>query len=607
MFLRKKNKPTPLRTEEGRVDRHSGVLRPCSDQGTNERPVQQVGDLTDQESIESAIDSENVHLQLLQVMADSAVQNAEELATKLRLAVQIKEEAEAEAERIKKEANKQAKQIIGNSRIKAEAEANEVALEVKRKAEAETEKLKSEANEQVQEIIAKTQREAEVRAEKELLKVRVSAEEKAGQIRANAQKRARKIIAASVRKARAEARSEAEQESLTILKAAELRASEESLAIKMKAEVEAIEESSKIVKRAEAMADRRIEDAKQKIEKIMEEGRREAEVQAEEESTSIKKKAKLDADRMVKDANQKAEKIVVEAQKEAEVKAKEEFDRIKKESKAEAEKLIEDANQQARDIISKARIAAEEEAKSQSAQMLQQAQQRAIEIEAEAIKEVAQTKMRAKEEIENQLYHQVVGKVGEKYDTSEEMPTNKTGEKTSTKGECADDKNGVAEEATKNEVKPELIPENDGKVVQSDTGYKAQQALKKSPPDITANPVSPQEYFDGLVEIDMQPPIDVARLLEIKRELEETQGIKILQTSGSLESIIAMVVSSDDPIPLADILRDMPDVEDVQIDKQGQFSENIDTMPPLIMPSGQDVMSRIFLSIKGKSGKEAKK
>jgi len=267
--------------------------------------------------------------------------------------------------------------------------------------------------------------------------------------------------------------------------------------------------------------------------------------------------------------------------------------RIRKEAESEAARLIEDANRQAQDIIGKAQKLAEEAAvtEQEASVMLQQAKQRALAIETKAIRGVAQARMKVKEDIERNLV-EVVGKIRDELQPS----LNHLVERAKTlEEEIRAATNIQDDEATSESAPPALTAEVSETVTELHSelreaiGAVGDSELEHSPQDQTGGaeakpqaevaavePAPPQEnseLFEGKVEINIAPPVNIARLLGVTRYLENTLDVKVLQTSGSWNLGSMLTISLDKPLPLVNLLKDMPHVSEARVvDKQRQSS-----------------------------------
>jgi cell division septum initiation protein DivIVA len=270
--------------------------------------------------------------------------------------------------------------------------------------------------------------------------------------------------------------------------------------------------------------------------------------------------------------------------------------RIRREAESEAARLIEDANRLAQGIVDKAQKQAEAAAAAEekASMMLEQAKQKAMAIEAEALNAVAQARIKVEEDIKKNLI-EVVGKIHdelrpsldylvERAKTLEEevrADTNIKGNEAESGPESLVPAAAVPE--TVDEPHPKL-KETIGAVDATESGHLAQgqtgdaeagvQVLPRKDRAMgSAPPQENSELLEGIVEIDIAPPLNIARLLAVTRYLENTLDIKVLQTSGSWTLGSAITISLDKPLPLINLLKDMPNVGDVKIvDRQKQSS-----------------------------------
>jgi len=58
-------------------------------------------------------------------------------------------------------------------------------------------------------------------------------------------------------------------------------------------------------------------------------------------------------------------------------------------------------------------------------------------------------------------------------------------------------------------------------------------------------------------------PVDSDQMRKLQEHLRQVQDLRLVLVSGSVDEDIKVVVSTEKPIPLIDILREMPPVERV--------------------------------------------
>jgi len=71
--------------------------------------------------------------------------------------------------------------------------------------------------------------------------------------------------------------------------------------------------------------------------------------------------------------------------------------------------------------------------------------------------------------------------------------------------------------------------------------------------------------FDGEIEVVMAPPVDPVQLIRFRRNLQDTPQLKISRTSGSWNGGTIITVLIDKPLPLIDMLKEIPDVEKAEL------------------------------------------
>ena len=270
--------------------------------------------------------------------------------------------------------------------------------------------------------------------------------------------------------------------------------------------------------------------------------------------------------------------------------------RIRREAESEAARVIEDARRRAEDIIGKAQKQAQAAAmaEEEASMMLQQAKQRAMAIEAEATRDVAQARLKVKEDIKKNLI-EVVGKIRDELRPSLDYLVEKA--KTleeevmaeiNTKGNEATpgpEPLALAAAVPETVIEPHSeLREATDRVDASESGHSPQNRSgiaedRVQSEVVAAGQAPPQkdsELLEGKVEIVIAPPVNISKLLGVTRYLENTLDIKVLQTSGSWTLGSAITVSLDKPLPLVGLLKDMPNVQQAKIaDGQGQSSASV--------------------------------
>ena len=65
------------------------------------------------------------------------------------------------------------------------------------------------------------------------------------------------------------------------------------------------------------------------------------------------------------------------------------------------------------------------------------------------------------------------------------------------------------------------------------------------------------------MKLTIVSPVDSGQMRKLQEHLRQVQDLRLVLVSGSVDEDIAVVVSTEKPIPLIDVLREMPPVERV--------------------------------------------
>ena len=71
------------------------------------------------------------------------------------------------------------------------------------------------------------------------------------------------------------------------------------------------------------------------------------------------------------------------------------------------------------------------------------------------------------------------------------------------------------------------------------------------------------ELYEGMVKLVVVPPIDLGQMEKLEKDLRQVEDLRLVLVGGSVDEGSQIVVSAGKPIPLIDILREMPPVEQV--------------------------------------------
>ena len=76
------------------------------------------------------------------------------------------------------------------------------------------------------------------------------------------------------------------------------------------------------------------------------------------------------------------------------------------------------------------------------------------------------------------------------------------------------------------------------------------------------------ELYEGTMNIVLMPPVGVLQIKNLEEKLRLVQNLRVILTGGSVDEPIRIVVSAEQPIPLIDVLSQMPTVD--QVTKEGK-------------------------------------
>ncbi|MFC2016312.1 hypothetical protein ACFLUF_01215, partial [Chloroflexota bacterium] len=76
------------------------------------------------------------------------------------------------------------------------------------------------------------------------------------------------------------------------------------------------------------------------------------------------------------------------------------------------------------------------------------------------------------------------------------------------------------------------------------------------------------EFYVGVVKLRIVAPVDLGQMRKLREHLCQVEDLGLVLVGGSVDEGTAIVVSVANPIPLIDILREMPPVE--QVVKKGE-------------------------------------
>jgi hypothetical protein len=79
------------------------------------------------------------------------------------------------------------------------------------------------------------------------------------------------------------------------------------------------------------------------------------------------------------------------------------------------------------------------------------------------------------------------------------------------------------------------------------------------------------ELYKGIVRLTIVPPVDSGQVRKLEEHLSQVPDLRLVLIGGSIAEGTEIVVATESPIPLLDILRDMPPV--AQVTKKGKTTQ----------------------------------
>lgn len=76
------------------------------------------------------------------------------------------------------------------------------------------------------------------------------------------------------------------------------------------------------------------------------------------------------------------------------------------------------------------------------------------------------------------------------------------------------------------------------------------------------------ELYEGMVNLVIASPVDLGQMRRLEEYLCQVQDLRLVVVGGSVDEGTKIVVSAEKPIPLIDIIRKMPPIE--QVVKKGK-------------------------------------
>jgi FKBP-type peptidyl-prolyl cis-trans isomerase len=122
---------------------------------------------------------------------------------------------------------------------------------------------------------------------------------------------------------------------------------------------------------------------------------------------------------------------------------------------------------------------------------------------------------------------------------------------------------------TREEDKEKAAEAKKAKEAEAQAKKKAEEAEEKAKKKAKAeDKKTSAELHKGLVTLSIMPPADSGQVKRLEESLHESPDLRLVIVSGSVANGTEMVISTENAIPLVDILMKMPPV--AQVAKKGK-------------------------------------
>lgn len=242
-------------------------------------------------------------------------------------------------------------------------------------------------------------------------------------------------------------------------------------------------------------------------------------------------------------------------------------ERIKCEAQSEAARLIGEAKEKARQIVRQAQRQAKSAAEDEVARILEEARRQAAVI-TETVNKQAASEIKS---LRHRLLpvDNLVDEAGDMGETEDVVPTKGGG--ASVPGlPVAPSRDGVSESLTS-----ETNLDTDLATLLADTRHpegEREGIDLEGESAMSSSPSGDSPLLEGEVEIFVAPPTSMARLIQLRRALQDVLHLKVLRTAGSLNKGSVFTVFLDRPQPLVSMLQAVPEVGEVELRTGGMRS-----------------------------------
>ena len=122
-----------------------------------------------------------------------------------------------------------------------------------------------------------------------------------------------------------------------------------------------------------------------------------------------------------------------------------------------------------------------------------------------------------------------------------------------------------AEQQTKERAKREAEEARKSQKTEALAKKEAEQQTKERAKEADA------ELYQGIVNLTILPPVDSGQVSKLEEHLSQVTDLRLILVGGSAAEGTEIVVSAENPIPLMEILKEMPPV--AQVTKKGKATQ----------------------------------
>jgi len=122
-----------------------------------------------------------------------------------------------------------------------------------------------------------------------------------------------------------------------------------------------------------------------------------------------------------------------------------------------------------------------------------------------------------------------------------------------------------AKEQAKNEAREAKQAKKAAAPAKNTVAQKTEEAAKKTETGTSS------ELYTGTVKLTIMPPVDLGQVRKLEEHLSQIKDLSLVLIGGSAAEGTEIIVSAENPIPLMDILQEIPSV--AEVNKKGKTTQ----------------------------------